>query len=226
MGFIDSSPSPTRLPLRPLPDEPSLILWLGTATSLARSVLAVPPGSDGLLRSETKVRRLGSLGRLQVCCTLQPAVGSTDVSGFLESEDSAALHPDGARVAGSRSRWRRPFEAFPSPAAAFRHRGPPRSPESISLSSLVQLLVSPRPVGVVLDLRALLHRGVRSRIATLPPRSSRCSHGLLDRSRSACHASCADEMRVSPSHSEALAPRGVPKARTPGKAKFFGFVWL
>jgi len=144
MGFIDTSPSPTHLPLRPLPDEPSLILRPGTATSRARSILAVPPGFDGFLRSETLVRRPMSLGSSQVCCTLQPAVGSTYVAGFLESEDSATLHPGGARFAGSRSRRRRPFEAFPSPVATLCHRGPPRSPEGIALSSLIQQSVLPR----------------------------------------------------------------------------------
>jgi hypothetical protein len=182
MGFIDTSPSPTHLPLRPLPDEPSLILRPGTAKSRTRSIPAVPPGFDGFLRSETPVRRPMSLGSSQVCCTLQPAVGSTCVSGFLESEDSAALHPGGARFAGSRSRRRRPFEAFPSPVATLCHRGPPRSPEGIALSSLIQQSVSPRtaeprPQGFAPPWSPFPN-------ATLPPRPGRCSHGLLDRSRS------------------------------------------
>jgi len=144
MGFIDSSPSPTRLPLRPLPDEPSLILRLETARSRARSVLAVPPGFDGLLRSETRSEDLVSW---QLAGLLHPAAsrGVHHVSGFLESEDSAALHPGGARVAGSRSLWRIPFEAFPSPVAALCHRGPPRSPEGLCpLVVPISICVSPR----------------------------------------------------------------------------------
>jgi len=46
-----SAPSPTRPSLRPLPPGPSSRLRPGTATSRTRSVLAVPPGYDGFLRS-------------------------------------------------------------------------------------------------------------------------------------------------------------------------------
>jgi hypothetical protein len=53
MGFIDA-PSPTWPSLRPLPPEPSLRLRSGTATFQTRSVLAVPPGFNGFLRSSLR----------------------------------------------------------------------------------------------------------------------------------------------------------------------------
>jgi hypothetical protein len=100
--------------LRPLPPGPSPRLRRGTATSLARSVLVVPPDLDGFLRRAAirrpRPRRPAGL--------LRPAA-SHGVRQVSVLPCSFWLPAD---VVGPRfealSRWRRPFEAFPSPAAA------------------------------------------------------------------------------------------------------------
>jgi len=151
MGFIDSSPSPTRLPLRPLPDEPSLTLRSGTATSQTRSVLAVPPGSDGLLRSET-----GSEDPIpwQLAGLLHPAAdrGVRPVSGFLESEDSPAQHPGGARLQKPSSQAVTlrsvplPGSCLPSPRSpAFTGKHCPLVVDPIHRVATLNRISTPRP---------------------------------------------------------------------------------
>jgi hypothetical protein len=108
--------------LRPLPPGPSPRLRRGTATSLARSVLVVPPDLDGFLRRASirrpRPRRPAGL--------LRPAAGH-GVRQVSVLPYSFWLPAD---VVGPRfealSHWRRPFEAFPSPvAASLVTAGPP-----------------------------------------------------------------------------------------------------
>jgi hypothetical protein len=117
------------------------------------------------------------------------------------------------------------LRSFPLPGSS------PLSPRSPAFTSWLFLLVVsiPHPClhgSGIRDLKALLHRGVRSRCAALPLRPSRCSHGLLDRSRPCLPRFRASEMRVSLFAPLGEYPRGVPEARAPGKAKSLGFVWL
>lgn len=224
MGFIDSSPSPTRLPLRPLPDEPSLTLRSGTARSQTRSVLAVPPGSDGLLRSET---RSEDLVPWQLAGLLHPAAdrGVRPVSGFLESEDSAARHPGGARFQKPSSQAQTlrsvplPGSSLPSPRSpAFTGKHCPPVVDPIHRVATLNRTSTSRP---------LLHRGVRSRAAAFPPRPSRCSHGLwIDAFLPATHTAWAGS-GPPPARPASQQTRGAfPGPESPGKAKFLGFVWL
>jgi hypothetical protein len=87
-------------------------LRLGAATLRARSVLAVPPGFDGLLR----------IGILGVCCTPQPAMGF------------AAF---GASNRNSRKRERppTPFPATPHPSKLFPRLRPYRITTASTLST-------------------------------------------------------------------------------------------
>jgi len=62
LGFIDR-PSADTPSLRSLPPGPSPWLRLGTATSRARSALAVPPGFSGFLRSGSIRRSIRSTAR-------------------------------------------------------------------------------------------------------------------------------------------------------------------
>jgi hypothetical protein len=79
LGFIDS-PSPATAaastPGRRAPCDACLPSDR-TCQVRSRSVLAVPPGFNGFLRSDARLRLLpcGRPGSSQVCCTLQPAVG-------------------------------------------------------------------------------------------------------------------------------------------------------
>jgi hypothetical protein len=99
---------------RPLPDKPKPVFRPETAKPRTRSALVVPPDFGGLLRMHT----------LQVCCTLQPAIGfatfQKPAAVWLQSRrPGSELHtrsiPDGDT----------PFEAFPSSAG---HKQSPRLP--------------------------------------------------------------------------------------------------
>jgi hypothetical protein len=223
MGFIDSSPSPTRLPLRPLPDEPSLTLRSGTATFQTRSVLAVPPGSDGLLRSETKSEDLASW---QLAGLLHPAAdrGVRRVSGLVGSEDPAARHPGGVRVPmpSSQALTLRsvllPGSSLPSPRSpAFTGKHCP-------------LVVDPTtvlPRSPDLDLEALLHRGVRFSSRSVSATSESMLPWALDRSRSCLPRVLRGRVRYPPARAANAKIRGAfPRPESPRKAKCLGFVWL
>jgi len=119
----------------------------------------------------------------------------------------------------SLSRWRRPFEAFPSPAAvhlvttgpseegAFLRRRPVFT-EWHSLSSFGSARLVPCCHGDkahVPDLRALLHRRVRCRTSTFPHWPARCSHGLwIDSFR------CLPRTWRRPVVRQVVSPRSVP----------------
>jgi hypothetical protein len=68
------APSPTSPSLRPLPPRPSPGLRPGAATHRTRSVPAVPPGFNGLLRRGSSPEA-GAFDGVRVCCTPQPALG-------------------------------------------------------------------------------------------------------------------------------------------------------
>jgi hypothetical protein len=217
MGFIDSSPSPTRLPLRPLPDEPSLILRSRTATFQTRSVLAVPPGSDGLLRSETRSEDLASW---QLAGLLHPAAdrGVRPVSDFLGSEDLPVHHPGGARLQKPSSQARTlrsvllPGSSLPSPRSpAFTGK---RCPLAVGPNRTCRHAQSePRPRGLA------------------PPRSPfleprRFRHVRVDApmgfgsTRSCLPRISRGRVRYPPVRAaHLLDPPRVPEAREPGEAK-------
>jgi hypothetical protein len=106
MGFKDR-PSADTNAVRPLPGGPKPALRLEDANLRARSVLAVPPDSDGLLRSAP-------------CRSIAPYNRPWGSPCFWLR---APLLPEGDAGAQCRSRWRRPFEAFPFLVAVPRHRG-------------------------------------------------------------------------------------------------------
>ena len=94
--------------MSPLPNEPSPVL---------RCAACQAAHSFRPCRS-TRLRRFPPHHASQVCCTLQP------VMGFAVFRSSLAGHEvprDGCEVSPQR---RKPFEAFPSPVAVPRHRGP------------------------------------------------------------------------------------------------------
>jgi hypothetical protein len=105
------------MPLRPLPDEPELVLRPGVATPRVRSALAVPPGFDGFLRSRSRPSRDISLWHL--AGLLRPAAGHgvrhVSVCAVRDPKIAPAPILDGAT----------PFEAFPSPTG---DRSSPRFP--------------------------------------------------------------------------------------------------
>lgn len=125
---------------------------------------------------------------LQVCCTLQPAMGfatfpavrSAPCLGdpkIAATESSDRAFPDGVP----------PFEAFPSPVACPSSPQLPAFTDVRAFSSLVprrRLRVATLPPPRFVDLKALLHRRVRSTLETLPSEDARCSLGLLLRPRS------------------------------------------
>jgi len=105
MGFIDSPPPAS--PLRPLPGAGSLRTLSPFGIEPTRSDLPFRScRSSRLQRFPPQRSPCEDLGDLQVCCTLQPAVGF-------------AMFPSCAHLAMTTRlpRWRRPFEAFPSPVA-------------------------------------------------------------------------------------------------------------
>ena len=100
--------------LRPLPPEPSLRHRFRTATFRTRSVLAVPPGFDGLLRRACgpKTAVLST-----VCRFVAPCSRSWGSPGFRAPVLLFGSPRTWCSAVRSLSHWRRPFEAFPSPAA-------------------------------------------------------------------------------------------------------------
>jgi hypothetical protein len=187
LGFIDS-PSPATAaastPGRPAPCDACLPSDR-TCQVRSRSVLAVPPGFNGFLRSDARPRLLpcGRLGGSQVCCTLQPAVG---FATFPARRSLAASRPrgrHGPKIVVTLFPVASTLRSVPLPGslpvvtAAFRRRL--RSPTARAFSSLVSGRRSiPHPGlrrGVVsnagsfdVDLKALLHRRVRCVLVTLP----------------------------------------------------------
>jgi len=80
--------------------------------------------------------------------------------------------------------------------------------------------VLPQLTGL-LDLKALLHRGVRSRTAALPPRSSRCSHGLWIVHVLACHAFSRGWDRAPPNRTRRRMPHeAFPRPESLGRQSF------
>jgi len=160
-----------------------------------------------------------SLGSSQVCCTLQPTVG---FAPFRTSWDPKVSPCTTLVVRGCRSRPRRrgPFEAFSSPVAAFRHRGPPRSPESVAPSPLVptERVATSDPN---LDLEALLHRGVRFSSRSVSATSESMLPWALDRHDHACHAFCVGGGYPPVRAAHRLDPPRVPEAREAWEGKVF-----
>jgi hypothetical protein len=165
------------------------------------------------------------LGSSQVCCTLQPTVG---FAPFRTSWDPKISPRTTLVVRGCRSRPRRrgPFEAFSSPVAALRHRGPPRSPESVAPSPLVptERVATSHPN---LDLEALLHRGVRFSSRGVSATSESMLPWALDRHDHACHAFCVGGSGTRPFALRiAWIRRTSPRPESLRRQSVLGFVWL
>jgi hypothetical protein len=107
MGFKDR-PSADISAARPLPGRPKSSLRPGGANLRARSVLAVPPDSDGLLRSAP-------------CRSIAPCNRPWGSPCFWVR--SLPRYPKAAVARQPHPRWRRPFEAFPSLVAVPCHHG-------------------------------------------------------------------------------------------------------
>lgn len=160
--------------LRPLPPGPSPRLRRGTATSLARSVLVVPPDLDGFLRRaairRSRPRRPAGLlhpaaghGVRQVSdsCTAFGRLRTWSVR-FLEAfptgEDPSKLSSSPVAV---------PLVTAALPKESLLAKGWPRSPRGVPSRRWTGAArsVSPRLVRRVPDLRAFIHRRVRCRFA-------------------------------------------------------------
>jgi len=167
--------------LRPLPSEPSSRLRPETATFRARSVLAVPPGFNGLLRRGT-VRRPHPRQRRGFVAPRSRPWGSPRFQ--LLYNPSAARDPR-----------RSLFEAFPDgeyPSKPFPlrqpdHASPPlplskewRSPNGVPFRRWAPSppLCHHRFRGMPSTVGRCSAGRVRRGTAVLPLRSARCSHGL------------------------------------------------
>jgi len=231
----DSSPGVHRSPLRRhnrhcvhFPSGPSPRLRLGTAKSRACSVPAVPPGFNGFLRSRADPKT-HSFDGLRVCCTPQPAMGFTKFqTPCSTSRKSPTRRSWTRRSAGSHPLWRLPYEAFPSSAAfdhavtASRPFGRDRVHRLVCLLAVRALpaTVSPRRAALLVDLKALLHRGVRCLRATLPLRARSMLPWALDRTRSDAAARFAP-----PSLAGRFAWRSEPLRRPPTRTSREGRVF-
>jgi len=118
------APPPTQPSCVHIPSKPSPGLRFGTATSRTCSVLAVPPGSNGFLRSDRIRRSARSTVRGFVAPRSRP--WGSPRFGLLWIGLSTEPRPEGRRTrrsVGSRPLWRTPYEAFPSSVASpCRHR--------------------------------------------------------------------------------------------------------
>jgi hypothetical protein len=128
MGFLASSPSPTQLPLRPLPDEPSLTLRPGGATLRACSALAVPPGSDGFLRSDW-IRRPSRLAARRFVAPCSQPWGPLRFRAPWDPKVPPPDHPGDRSASEPIPGSAHPSKRFPPRQQLLRHRGPPRSPD-------------------------------------------------------------------------------------------------
>lgn len=160
MGFIDS-PLPA-LSLRPLPSGPSPRLRPGTATFRTRSVLAVPPGSNGFLR-RGPVRRPDPG---QPAGLLHPAAGlgvhhvSDSLVGLSAPRDPKVVDPKVRRIilcGGYPSKLsppRQPDHAVTAPhpfgcARVHRLACPPAVPSRARLRVATLRCSTSRPQGLV-----------------------------------------------------------------------------
>lgn len=180
-----------------------------------------------------------TLDSVRVCCTPQPALGFTTFPAPLVCPCG---HPATHWVGTSRSREpssvANTLRSFPLLGShrPYRHRitafrlrlrSPAGVPSHRFRSAPARVL--PRRAARTCGLRALFHRGVRCGHAAFPLRTARCSHGLLDRTRSDAAAPCLPcaaqrQLDVSPRGS---APLRRPRTReSVGEAKSLGFVWL
>jgi hypothetical protein len=130
----------------------------------------------------SRPRRLTPRGILQVCCTLQPTMGSTPFQRSVDTEASTALVPESAS----------PFRAFPCPTVlptspalcccqqrpVHRSSYPSRRCRQVSHSRTL-LPAHENRGSCSLDLRDLIRRAIRSDPPMLPPTNARCSLGLL-----------------------------------------------
>jgi len=135
-----------------VPCGTSPVLRTEPCRARSRSVLAVPPGSNGFLRRSSP-RERGELWQLAGLLRPAAGLGVRHVSSASEprgSVDLAVVH--GPKIAPRHPRWRRPFEAFPSPVAC------PSSPPSFrrrtafterSCPLVVGLGASSEPLAVV-----------------------------------------------------------------------------
>jgi hypothetical protein len=165
LGFIKDRPSTDKSAVRPLPGCPKAALRREDANPRACSALAVPPGSDGLLRT-------GPAG------LLHPATGH----GVRHISSSLLwLHPKMLPL----------LRAFPNGAYTLRsfslRDSRSASPRPLPSRCCARFPLSAPPCkhGFVvrfrrtLSLRALLHREIRCFRSVLPPSLARCSLGLL-----------------------------------------------
>jgi len=163
-GSFKDRPSASTNAVRPLPGGPRSSLRPGVANLQARSALAVPPGSDGLLRSAS-------------CRSIAPCNRPWGSPCF----GLRSLCPPKRARRLRRPRWRRPYEAFPSlTAGSASPRGRALSPLDSSSARLVPVLPPAsgplrryrRPQGFDPPENPLLmERRCRRTMA-------RCSHGL------------------------------------------------
>jgi hypothetical protein len=106
VGFKDR-PSASTNAVRPLPGGPKPAFRPGSASLQTRSALVVPPDSDGFLRSAP-------------CRSIAPCNRPWGSPCFW---CLAPLLPESGSVVWLLSRWRMPFEAFPSLVAVPCHHG-------------------------------------------------------------------------------------------------------
>ena len=172
------------------PTEPKLTRCSGCHTR-ARSVLVVPPDLDGFLRSRSDRKRSDRSARRGFVAPRNRPWGSPCFRHPLRPRSHCDPKTTaGASPARTLSRWRPPFEAFPSPAAwpssprrSCGDCSPPRL--RVHRRSCPLVVVSARWFRVatirfdpLLDLEAFFRWRVRSAVAMLPSDGARCFPGL------------------------------------------------
>lgn len=192
LGFIDPLRR-HRATASAVPCEPKLTRRSSCHTR-ARSVLVVPPDLDGFLRSRSDRKRSDRSARRGFVAPRNRPWGSP----CFRNPPRPRSHCDpkttaSASPARTLSRWRRPFEAFPSLAAwpssphpsSEVRRGSLLAEWRVHRRSCPLVVVSVRgfrvatvPLAPILDLRAFFHQRVRSALAMFPSESARCSLGL------------------------------------------------
>ncbi len=232
-GSSITSP-PARPSLRRLPPGPSPRLRFGTATSRTCSVPAVPPGFNGLLRSE-QIRRSA---RSTACRFVAPCSRSWGSPSFGLPWHSLAAVPSTRRSWTRRSGEVLPCGEYPS------KRSPPRQPSTMPSPRLVLSDGSRSPAGVP----SRRSSRARFRVATVrcstrrpqgvfPPRSPLRSRDVAAaRPLDAPLGFWIDSFPMLPRESRRpvvldVSPGGpdrfgVPRPERRGKAGCFGPVWL
>lgn len=170
--------------------------------------------------------KTSSLGSSQVCCTLQPTVGSTSFRVLSDPKIPSRNRLGVARI-------REPFPEVQTLRSVLLPGSSLPSPRSPAFTRKRCLLavgpftrvatddrLIPRPQGLAPPGSPFSRRNVAATLESMLPWAFGSTRSCLPR------VSAPGEIRFSPCRSGGRNPRTVPEARVPGKAKSLGFVWL